>query len=194
MAIRRFSRSGSRRRSSSGRAKEWIGWRTVDTAFNPVWLNLVPGQAFYTWMLPPNFTTDEFDEPTVLRIDFWMTALMVAVGIPGHMNCWAGIIPFKARDDTDPIPTNEVPLPWGNSGSDWLRWFPMRGLVTAAVGGVNEPGVTAFTHEGVTIKTRRKLENGMGLAFVFHNESDATIFDNHGVNFAATARILLANR
>lgn len=195
-------RRGFRRRSrgpSKVRSKEWIGMTFVDgtTGSQAASITLQSTSAlsptFGAFFISPDDFTASFDEPTLLRILIsWHWQQTQAVATANDVFLEVGLIKLKLEATVNPFAAGtiaNVPLPYVDSDSDWIwsKFFNFRINPNAVVTIAGDLPGTGWED----IRTRRRFENGTGLA-VIARQSSNTVSTIIG-QLSLSARALFAN-
>lgn len=196
MPFRRSFRRRSRN-PSKVRSREWVGVRFLDTVLFQPTVILFPTstttiQVYADYIFDPDELTSAFDEPTLLRclIDWnWLTNsappgdVLLSVGM--------GLIKLSLENTTHPFSAGDLantPLPFWDGDSPWIwhhnfDWILQNGTRFAS----------QIHHVNTDIRTRRKFDNGEGLALVGWTKTNAAI-GGGAAWWGFNMRMLLANR
>jgi len=165
--------------------KEWISWYSAnDVTGDFTIVTLAPGAVWARWILDPASAAATFDIPTLMRTIFWPQVSFNAIAGSTATNVRYGLY---VCGETGAGPTQLDP--W-NDG--WMSNFLNVGhytyQATPAVGGAALPTYT-IPHDGIDVKTKRKLTGGNGLAIIFVNDP----VSNGSATISVAGRTLVAH-
>jgi len=184
--------SGFRRSSKRGsrpvRAREWNGFTTSPSGVpgEPGRIILEPGDIFMDWCFDPNDVIEFYDEPTLVRT---IISDQCHPAVPGgqaaSISCslYVGLIVMKA---------DELPVPLlfpDDSTKDWVYWSQWMMFNGGVNDGFVNAGPTRNPGDTIDIRSKRKLQSGMGLAIA----ALAALNNSHDVIWAFNARTLFLN-
>lgn len=182
------------------RAREWVSHRFINTTtFVPTVvafpLATTAVQVYGNYILSPDDMTINFDEPTLMRwILQWSFQTNQSPGADCALSLQLGLIKLSLEGATAPFNAGDVariPLPFDDGDSAWI-WQSCQTIVLR----VNEKTtiLSGSGGEQLNIKTRRKVENGEGLAMVAVTQMETPASSGTVGWLSFSGRLLLLNR
>jgi len=191
-------RRGRRRRSrgpSKIRSKEWLGFGQIDAQTGSPAVSILllnPITVYADFILDPDEMSQAFDEPTLLRVLFnWHMRTIQGAPADTALFIGVGLIKLSLEGTSHPFTSGDLantPLPFVDGDSPWLY----HSITQIGVKQGDRQQVDGSDQGTLDIRSRRKFENGEGLALVIWYETATVNTFNAWIN--VSGRLLFANR
>jgi len=150
---------------------------------------------YASYILLPDEMTVAFDEPTLMRWLFNWSFRTSAGAATGNqvLNLQLGLIKLSMENVTNPFAAASlayVPLPFDDGDSAWIWQLNYTGILGVSDALLVQSGPPSVTE----VKTRRKIENGEGLALIASTKMEVAATGGVSGWLSFSGRFLLLNR